>query len=360
MGLFDESDSDDDDKRPPSYTNLHGGIEGSSGGIEGKEEEEEDALDLYMKSLDDKGLDNAPTSKNNNASGGGGGGGGGRLDVEAEDEATSHWEIATKAPSKVNSTLLPKHEHDVSLQAQDNKSVNLHGFVRAGTTKAQSSASQTNNIHNGMNNNKDDNDDDDDEFTNLSNKVREHQVQLLHTEIDPLDKINHDTIQYNTFNRIFYKPSDTNHGHAWRKEHDVICTPSYFDPILGFGELSSTNNGSGSGVFPEELIRTIAQQGYDAPTLVQSQTLSVALSGNDALITVSFVTYVIYECLLHSSLCVTHIICVSMISFLGCHWIRENCKLWLLPEICNCSCPRSLYTDFLFSFFLKSSPLFGP
>ena len=313
MGLFDESDSDEDDKRPPSYTNINGGIEGSSGGIEGKEEEEEeDALDAYMKSIS-----NAPTEKNNNASGGGGG----RLDVEAEDEATSHWEIATKASSKVNATLLPKHEHDVSLQAQDNgkgftKSVNLHGFVRAGTIKAQSSASQTINIHNGINNNKDDDNDDDDEFTNL-NKVREHQVQLLHTEIDPLDKINHDTIQYNTFNRIFYKPSDTNHGHAWRKEHDVVCTPSYFDPILGFGELSSTTtNNNGSGVFPEELIRTIAQQGYDAPTLVQSQTLSVALSGNDALITVSFVTYVIYECLLHFSLCVAFSYhSVSIISF---------------------------------------------
>ena len=304
MGLFDESDSDEDDKRPPPYTNIDGGIEGKE---EEEEEEEEDALDAYMKSIS-----NAPTEKNNNASGGGGG----RLDVEAEDEATSHWEIATKASSKVNATLLPKHEHDVSLQAQDNgkgytKSVNLHGFVRAGTTKAQSSASQTNNIHNGINNNKDD----DDEFTNL-NKVREHQVQLLHTEIDPLDKINHDTIQYNTFNRIFYKPSDTNHGHAWRKEHDVVCTPSYFDPILGFGELSSTtNNNNGSGVFPEELIRTIAQQGYDAPTLVQSQTLSVALSGNDALITVSFVTYVIYECLYILFVCYLYYMCIYDIVF---------------------------------------------
>ena len=297
MGLFDESDSDEDDKRPPSCTNINGGIIGSSGGIEGEEEEEEDALDAYMKSLDD----NGPTAKNNNASGGGGG----RLDVEAEDEATSHWEVATKSSSKVNTTLLPKHEHDISSQDINNskgftKSVNsmeAHGFVRAGaTTKAQSSASQTN-INNDMNNE----DDDDDQFTNL-NKVREHQVQLLHSEIDPLDKINHSTIQYNTFNRIFYKPSDTKEGHAWRKEHDVICNPSYFDPILGFGELSSTNNANnvvvgggngdsynnGGGVFPEELIRTIAQQGYDAPTLVQSQTLPVALSGNDALITVSF------------------------------------------------------------------------
>jgi len=48
-------------------------------------------------------------------------------------------------------------------------------------------------------------------------------------------------------------------------------------------ESSST---ASAAVFPEELLRAIAQSGYDSPTLVQSQTLSVALSGHDALITV--------------------------------------------------------------------------
>lgn len=38
-------------------------------------------------------------------------------------------------------------------------------------------------------------------------------------------------------------------------------------------------------LFPEELLQAIATSGYDSPTLVQSQTLPVAISGHDALIT---------------------------------------------------------------------------
>ena len=73
MGLFDESDSDDD---VPTTANKGG---------DSAEDEEEDPLEAYMNSLNDN--DNATSSKNNNNCGEG------RLDVEAEDEATSHWNI---------------------------------------------------------------------------------------------------------------------------------------------------------------------------------------------------------------------------------------------------------------------------
>jgi len=250
MGLFDESDSDDD--VPTTAKNT-------------VEDEEEDPLEAYMNSLNDN--DNETSSNNNNNCGGEG-----RLDVEAEDEATSHWNIDKP---KVNGSgsnsgrLLPKHEDNGKQKAES--TATMSGFVRAGGNKQ---SYQDNTQH--------DNNDDSDKFTNLK-EVRQHQKQMIHTEIDPLEKINHNSIQYNTFNKIFYKSNNTKEGYAWRKEHDVVCTPSNFDPILGFGELSATGNSD--GVFPEELVRTIAQSGYDAPTIVQSQTLSVALSGNDALIT---------------------------------------------------------------------------
>ena len=255
MGLFDESDSDDD---IPATANKSCGVE----------DEEEDTLEAYMNSLNDN--DNASSSNNNynNCSGGEG-----RLDVDAEDEATSHWNVDepnVNGSGSGSSKLLPKHE-DTNVK-QKAESTTMSGFVRAGGNNKQPSQDNTQ-------------DDDDDKFTNLK-EVREHQKQMIHTEIDPLESINHNTIQYNTFNKIFYKPNNTKEGHAWRKEHDVICTPSNFDPILGFGELSGSD-----GVFPDELIKTIAQSGYDAPTIVQSQTLSVALSGNDALITVSVMVY---------------------------------------------------------------------
>lgn len=115
---------------------------------------------------------------------------------------------------------------------------------------------------------------------------------MLHQEVDPLEKINHNTIQYSPFNRVFYKPSNTDMGKGWREEHEVVCTPSHFDPVLGFGELlGGDSDDDNAHVFPEELVRTIAKSGYDTPTLVQSQTLSVALSGNDALITVRCLFY---------------------------------------------------------------------
>jgi len=249
MGLFDESDSDNE---VPTTAN------------DTMEDEEEDPLEAYMNSLNDN--DNATSSNNNNNCGGEG-----RLDVEAEDEATSHWNIDKP---KVNGSssggrLLPKHEDTNGKQKAE--STTMSGFVRAGGNNKQPSQDNT---QQPVNN--------EEKFTNLK-EVREYQKQMIHTEIDPLESVNHSSIQYNTFNKIFYKSNDTREGHAWRKEHDVVCTPSNFDPILGFGELSGSE-----GVFPEELIRTIAQSGYDAPTVVQSQTLSVALSGNDALITVSY------------------------------------------------------------------------
>ena len=258
MGLFDESDSDDD---IPTAVNNSGGME----------DEEDDTLEAYMNSLNDN--DNATSSNNNNCSGEG------RLDVDAEDEATSHWNVdKPKVNGSSSGRLLPKHE-DTNGKLKAESTTTMSGFVRAGGNNKQ--PSQDNNTQH--------DNEDTDKFTNLKD-VREHQKQMIHAEIDPLEKINHNSIQYNTFNKIFYKPNyDTKEGHAWRKEHDVVCTPSNFDPILGFGELSS------EGVFPEELIRTIAQSGYDAPTIVQSQTLSVALSGNDALITVSYVIYTIIQ-----------------------------------------------------------------
>ena len=284
MGLFDESDSDNE---VPTTAN------------DTMEDEEEDPLEAYMNSLND----NESYSNNNNNCGGEG-----RLDVEAEDEATFHWNIDKP---KVNGSgsggrLLPKHEDTNGKQKAE--STTMSGFVRAGgNNNKQPSQDNTQPVNN------------EEKFTNLK-EVRQHQKQMIHTEIDPLESVNHNSIQYNTFNKIFYKSNNTKEGYAWRKEHDVICTPSDFDPILGFGELS------GEGVFPEELIRTIAQSGYDAPTIVQSQTLSVALSGNDALITVS---YVVYHHLVKN---VVHIICTISPSStqLNNRLPQAQEKLWLL------------------------------
>lgn len=289
MGLFDES-SESDNEGPPNIATAGGG---------GTDDEEEDTLEAYMKSLD--AVPAAPTTKPSS---------GGRLDVDAEDEATSHWEISSKAKpiDDPSDRLLPKHEGGEEMvtgsssassygaskfeaQQQQARSAMSSTFVSAGggsKNKDNQSASNATNY-----NDNDDDDEDEDKFTNLQS-IHKHQTEMLHQEVAPLDRVDHRQMHYARFNRVFYTPMNTEAGAAWRKEHEVVCTPGHFDPILGFGDLGSCSSGSnqkggeeeiGGGVFPEELIRTIAKSGYDSPTLVQSQTLSVALSGHDALIT---------------------------------------------------------------------------
>lgn len=254
MGLFDDESSEDEQQ------DHH--LTSSS-----QDDEELDPLDAFMSSLDND--DNNVAKKSTSSSGG-------RLDVDAEEEATSHWEIA---PSKKKSKQ--QHHFDASYDDNsdnfDNNSSLLintqaaqarneisNTFVRAGGNK------ETNRKKHSI---------DVDEFDGVDDKDSIQKIQNLHhqnQEIDPLDMICHDGVKYSPFRRTFHKPTNTESGASWRKEHDIICNPPNFDPILGFGEVEA---------FPEELLQVISKSGYDSPTLVQSQTLSVAISENDALIT---------------------------------------------------------------------------
>ena len=215
MGLFDESDSDNDDPTPTAVAATN-----STNGGGNNEEEEEDLLDAYMKSLDAAPAAASSTILEKNASTNGGG----RLDVDAEDEATSHWEVASSSKSKLSNDggarLLPKHDDGgeddggvsssassffggSKLHAQEARSAMSDTFIRAGGVKNQTSSNE----------NPVDNDNEDDSFDNLQN-VRKHQQQMLHQEVDPLERIDHKNIQYESFRRVFYTPSGTAAGQA--------------------------------------------------------------------------------------------------------------------------------------------------
>jgi hypothetical protein len=221
--------------------------------------------------------------------------------VDAEEEATSHWDVDETLRNKIphtnnNLLLLDKYSHDekvvdhpasmsmMSSRSRTTTNSELYNtFVRAGGP-TKNNATTTTTLE----------EDDDDNV-----------MQLLqpHKEIDPLEYIDHTTFHYSTFRRVFHVSTNTHEGQSWRNEHNVVCTPPIYDPILGFGDLvpppsccahdaNDGNNNDGTvtttttpPVFPEELTRTIVKCGYDTPTIVQSQTLSVALSGCDALIT---------------------------------------------------------------------------
>jgi len=300
MGLFDESESDDDDD----------GINADDA------DEEEDPLDAYMKSIDpqtttstalDDDVDGSLTNTNADAQHRHGG----RLDVDAEEEATSHWEVDETLHNKIphtnnNLLLLDKYSHDEKVVDHPASSMSMmssrsrtttnselyNSFVRAG---GQPRGDTTNNATT---------------TTTLEEDDDNNVMQLLQRhkeEIDPLEYVDHTTFHYSTFRRVFHISTNTHEGQSWRAEHNVVCTPPIYDPILGFGDLvppsppscvqhdaNDGNNNNGTvtttttitpPVFPEELIQTIVKCGYDTPTIVQSQTLSVALSGCDALIT---------------------------------------------------------------------------
>ena len=328
MGWFDDDDEDEEDSGRPSNASAfqirNGDGNGDDGGGDNDgEEEEEDPLDAYMKSLDATSTTSEKKSSN-------GGGAGGRLDHDAEDEATFHWEIPSFYNSRSRNAKdlvdvggsrllstgadfddLDNNNNDddqdagtdggsamerFKYQAREARSAMSSTFVRAGGGGGGNAAGKKAHAHDDGNDYGGGNDDDDEPLNSMQ-QLQQQRHQMLHQEVDPLERVDHRQMKYPPFRRQFYAPPNTESGHAWRREHDVVCTPGNFDPILGFGELVESpciNQGNdkidgnyNTGVFPPELLRTIAQSGYDSPTLVQSQTLPVALSGNDALITAS-------------------------------------------------------------------------
>jgi len=288
MGWFDESDEEENGANTRSNDPIVCG--GGIGAIANGEDSEEDPLDAYMKSLEAP----APLSSSGAASNLAGG----RLDHDAEEEATSHWQIDRKAADKNPvARLLPKvagfdddddddhgdDGHQPSHAATEARSAMSSTFVPAGGRSKKDDVN--------VNERDEDYDDSENEYADVQKQLHKKHIQMQHEEIDPLEKINHKHIKYAPFRRQFYIPPDSETGHAWRREHEVTCTPPKFDPILGFGELDFTTSNiqekNSMTLCPPELLKTIAKQGYDTPTPVQSQTLPVALSGNDAIITAS-------------------------------------------------------------------------
>ena len=94
-----------------------------------------------------------------------------------------------------------------------------------------------------------------------------------------LPKVDHDSIRYETFRKDFYSNAAkfTNSGARWRLEHGVTTsagsqTP---DPVTDFDLVRD--------VFPPELMTEITNSGYQNPTPIQAQCLSIALNGHDVI-----------------------------------------------------------------------------
>jgi ATP-dependent RNA helicase DDX42 len=286
MGWFDEDDEDDDDedrkqKQPsnlmsmmmdtkpqavvvaaadaaPSAATLSSSSEPQQGETNTTEkdpsspqkskekegEEEEDALDAYMKSLGDEEMDSPKVltaSKDEAASSGG------RLDMENEDEATGHWETTQQEPGKFTN-----HNGEASLAA-------------AATSQSEFAVEAAYALES--------------TFHKASNQLgdpRKINIQL--------QQVQHDQMDYSDFTKCLLTLDQSNkfrnnyEGHKWRKENQVHCNPP-LDPIYDFAELRD--------VLPEQILEWNATMNITKPTLVQSQTLGVALAGKDVITTSS-------------------------------------------------------------------------
>ncbi|KAL3920827.1 MAG: hypothetical protein SGILL_003062 [Bacillariaceae sp.] len=190
---------------------------------------EEDALDAYMNSLGDSSQRKAKSSSDIISDG--------RLDMENEEEATSHWETS---------------KHKDSSQAEE---VSQSESTREAAYALESTFQRASNQHE-------------------DKDYRKVDIQL--------QKVQHDQMGYAEFNKCFLTLDKSNkyrnnyEGQKWRKENNVHCIPP-MDPIYDFEELRD--------VLPTQVLEWNASMKIAKPTLVQSQTLGVALAGKDAIVT---------------------------------------------------------------------------
>ena len=231
MGWFDGSDDDDDDnvgqqqQQQQQQQQKAPMLMPPPSAIQGEDDDEEDPLDAYMKALEKDKPSQLSKPKAD------------RLDVEGEEEATSHWHNQPQKEEPATEEDLANPDKDSSLAAAALQSA----FHKAGESR----------------------------------QGRQVDIQL--------DKVQHSLVDYDAFEKSFWNSQtttsqDTRQGHEWRKEHSITCHPP-MDPIYYLEELRD--------IFGSSLMDWCRQHNFTQPTLVQSQTLSVALSGKDAIITAS-------------------------------------------------------------------------
>jgi ATP-dependent RNA helicase DDX42 len=284
MGWFDDSDDDDDDDNEDGRMRQRiGSPEKQSTSInttkdDEKSESDEDPLDAYMKTLEK--VANTTSVKKNETDHGGASCSGagdtttGRLDVENEDEATSHW---------------------IDTEGNNNTSVR-NGKAASISSDSTSTNNAPDNTARGMASRALQRD-----FQKASDQQQQGDVDIK------LQRVQHDQMKYAQIQKCLFSTShqdpnknesndddennneannditttsrNTTEGHEWRKENQVTCQPPTLDPIYDFAELRD--------ILPEEVLAWNVIKNLTKPTLVQSQTMGVALCGRDAIVTAS-------------------------------------------------------------------------
>ena len=121
---------------------------------------------------------------------------------------------------------------------------------------------------------------------NASGHVNRNSTSVVVPHLLPKMMMNHH-YEYEPFRKDFYsnRTKYSNSGAQWRLEHGVIVTTAAAgsqiqtpDPVTEFEMVRGDHN---NVLFPDELIPEISRSGYEHPTPIQAQCLSIALSGYD-------------------------------------------------------------------------------
>jgi ATP-dependent RNA helicase DDX42 len=235
MGVFDESSDEDNDDAPKCSAPLHPNLSETA-----PYEEEDDPLDAYMKSLEEK---QESTAKPNAADG--------RFDSDGEDDEHGY-------PLSSERTL--------PFESDDDQDEILASQLQIQAKQALEST-----------------------FRKASCRENEDSTITHQLSSNP---------STTPFSSKFWDGEDTLFGRNWRRDHEVtlrsisngkksgvgsqsitseVAIVPAMDPITSFQQLST--------LFGVTLSQQIAAQNYTVPTLVQSQTLPLALSGRDCLVT---------------------------------------------------------------------------
>ena len=243
MGIFDEISSDDDSNTQPDIASQ-----------QHKQNDEvvvdgEDPLDAYMKSI-----------------------------------AQDHPSVSVEHPTKVSSRFDPENDNDddheyISIEYNhvDEQEVHHDNSISVQRSSAKQALEST--------------------FRKATSQSCSNGTSaVITTDVST-------TIATDPFVSKFWDSEDTILGRNWRRDHDVSLRTivkqhrrtgigsanatahrspttnavAVMDPILNFQQLSD--------VFGALLLQEILAQNYTAPTLVQAQTLPIAMSGLDCLIT---------------------------------------------------------------------------
>jgi len=282
MGWFDDSDSEDENKKPRKRLlpldifnesslltdqeigvaeNAQGAckISTTAGSVEPHSCDKagaatDDPLDFYMNMLSNNSKE-VPAIKQSSR---------GRLDMENEDEATIHW----------NSTSSMISIQDGN-QPSSKKNANEEEVGRSMPYQITDTRRKTSIVSNSHK-------------AGLKIESRKQGISLEFCDeiddrkqsIDPLESVNHAHIDYEDFNKQFHQPHNTPFGSTWRIQNGVSCSVE-IDPILSWGQSSANKR----DIFTKDILSYLHCNNFRQATPVQAQSIPVALAGHDLLVT---------------------------------------------------------------------------